>query len=150
MSLNKNRAKRDLSSAGFSLQETLPGGVTVSNGVYTIGKIEGNVAITRVVLVVKEAFIAGAITLVDSDSRTYFTSESIASIRATESSLTASAITVRDEDPETQAVVLKDPIYLDGVTEFKLTLASSVPGPGEMMIIVDYVQLDTVVGNHTK
>ena len=137
---NKNRAKRGGSSAVFSIQRNIPGGGILPTGSHTIGSIEGNVCITRVSILVTEGF-GGSATLgvSDNNGNPYFLSQDISDKVVAESDLTASAATY------------PDPIYSDGVTVFTGNLGALASNElGEVLVIVDYTQLDTVTGNHTK
>lgn len=135
---NKNRAKRDASSAAFTFQMELPGGNTLPTGSHILGKLEGNVVITRVVLLTLTGFGAGVLaTITDNNGNTYFTDADISTEVVEESALTANAVT------------RPAPIYSEGVTEFTLALAS-LNDIGEAQLIVDYTQLDTVTGKHTR
>ena len=136
---NKNRAKRDLSSGTFTMAVELPGGNTLTDGAHVVGKIEGNIAITRVILLVRKAFdgTTPTVTLADDKARTYFTTEAIATARIEESALTAHAAT------------RLPPLYETTETTFTATIVGGSSTVGELAFIVDYVQLDTVVGKHT-
>jgi hypothetical protein len=116
----------------------LPGGQTLPAGVHTIGFIEGNVAITRVTSVVSEAFggTTPEATFTDSDGLTYFNGRNLAVVGSVGSVLT-------NPDGATQPA----PIYKDGKTELfvEITDGGTV---GEVSLVVEYVQLDTMTGMH--
>ena len=135
---NKNRSKRGLSSGTFTMSVELPAGQTLADGAHLVGKLEGNVAITRVMLLVREGFngTLPTVTLADNKARTYFTTAVISASAIVESALTAHALT------------RLPPLYESTETEFTATVAGSST-IGELAFIVDYVQLDTVVGKHT-
>lgn len=136
---NKNRSKRNAGSAVFTIVPIAPGGVAIPDGSHIIGKLEGNVVITRVIALVTEGFPTGATaTLTDNNGNTYFTTADLVVPVVNESVLTANAAT------------LPDPIYAAGVTEFTADVVSLGSTVGEVMFIVDYAQLDTVTGKHTK
>lgn len=136
---NKNHAKRDLSSGTFTMSVELPAGQTLADGAHLVGKIEGNVAITRVVLLVREGFngTTPTVTLADNKTRTYFTTADISASAIVESALTAHAAT------------RLPPLYESTETEFTATIVGGSSTSGELTFLVDYVQLDTVVGKHT-
>ena len=137
---NKNRSKRSGSSAAFALQRNIPGGEILPSGSHVIGKIEGNICITRVTILVKEGF-GGAATLgvSDNNANAYFLSQDISAPIVAESVLTANA------------ALYPDPIYSEGVTEFTGNIgALSNDELGEVLVVVDYTQLDTVTGKHTR
>lgn len=136
---NKNRAKRAPSSGAFSLQVELPGGNKLEDGSHTLGKIEGNVCITRVSLLVKDGFdgTTPTITINDNIGNTYFTAEGISVPVVVESALTANDL------------IRPNPVYSDGVVEFTGAIVGG-SDVGELMVVVDYTQLDTVTGTHTK
>lgn len=140
--LNKNRAKRNMTSGVFTLQMELPAGAILTNGTYEIGKIEGNIVITHVTLVTRKGFngTLPTVTITDNSARTYFTTAVISAINVEESALTANA-----------AVIL-DPLYNDADTPavFSAVVALGGSTEGEFSLVVNYIQLDTVTGKHTR
>jgi hypothetical protein len=135
---NENLAKRNLSVANFKVAMNLPGGVSLPSGTHTLGFIEGNVAITRVTSVVSDNFNGTAPTadFTDSDGLVYFNDRNLAVIGSVGSVLT-------NPDGTTRLA----PIYKDGKTEFFVEVTDGGT-KGEVSLIVEYVQLDTMSGMH--
>lgn len=136
---NKNRTKRNGSAAAFSAQRVIPGGAILGNGNVVIGKLEANTCVTRVTLLVKEGFPGASIGVSDG-SNAYLVAEDISAPVVVESALTANA------------AVRPDPVYSEGAIEFTATFGgfSGTDFAGELIVVIDYTQLDTVTGLHTK
>jgi len=137
-SRNENLAKRSPVAANMKVCMKLPGGINLPSGTHTIGYIEGNVVITRVTSVVSESFNGSAPTadFTDSDGLVYFNDRDLSVVGSVGSILT---------NPDgTQRL---DPIYKDGKTEFFVEVVDGGT-QGEVSLVVEYVQLDTMSGLH--
>lgn len=140
MALNKNYAKRVPVSAVFTvLGEDDTAGVFAEEG---IGAIEGNIAITRLSIVVVESFGAGA-------SVAQLTDTSAAGdvnwLTADVPLDTAAGTTVIVEDfsPTTATIA---PVFRPGKTLWSVNLSTAGSTLGELMIVIEYTQLDTEPG----
>jgi len=133
---NKNDAKRVPVSAVMTVD-------AVGDGRHTIGFIEGNIAISRVMLVVTEGFDGTTPTVaveesVDGNLGTHFTGEDISALTV-QTSLQTTPDPVDGTPP---------PLFNLGKGEWFATIdgGSTV---GELKVVVEYTQLDTEPGLHS-
>ncbi len=142
---DKALSKRCPTSAVMQMQIDLPGEQTLVDGVHTIGFLEGNIAITKVALIIKEVFdgTTPAVTITDTQNgveETWLTAADIGSLAVQESDLTAPA-----------AAGKLAPFYrgTKSKSEWKANIALGGSTVGELALLVDYVQLDTEPGKHS-
>ena len=136
-------SKRNPTSAVMTMQVNLPGENTLTDGVHTIGFIEGGVSITRVTLVVKEPFdgTTPAVTITDTQSgteETWLTAATLDSLSIQESDLTAPTVAGKSS-----------PFYRATKSEWKANIALGGSTDGEFALLIDYVQLDVEPGKHS-
>ena len=133
---NKNDAKRVPVAAVMTVG-------AIGDGRHTIGFIEGNIAISRVMLVVTEGFDGTTPTVVveetvDGNTGTHFTGEDISTLIVATSLQTT-------PDPVTGTVA---PLFNEGKGEWFVNIVGGST-VGEALIIVEYTQLDTEPGLHS-
>ena len=135
--LNENLSKRVPVAANFKILGKVPGG-KLEAGSHLIGRIEGDVVITRVTSVIADGFggVSPTATYTDSDGLIYFTDRDLAVEGAVGSQLT---------NPD--GVGRPAPIYKEGVTEFYVDYNGD-SWVGEACLVVEYVNLDTKSGLH--
>ena len=134
----KNTAKRVPVAAVFTI--TLDKADTGAN---ILGFIEGDIAITRVMLIVTEAFNGTTPTLTVTDhqggpAETHFTTEALGA----ETVVTSLAFT-----PTTGTI---KPLYRAGNGQWDCELVAGGSTEGEAMVVVEYIQLDTEPGLHSS
>ena len=134
----KNTAKRVPVAAVFTI--TLDKADTGAN---ILGFIEGDIAITRVMLIVTEAFNGTTPTLTVTDTQggateTHFTTEALGA----EAVVTSLAFT-----PTTGTI---KPLYRTGKGQWDCELVAGGSTEGEAMVVVEYTQLDTEPGLHSS
>ena len=132
---NKNTAKRTPVSAVFRFQADLPAVAEsdfLPDGAHTIGFIEGNIAVTKVGIIVREAFdgTAPTVSVTDSSGGSWYT---------------AAPLGVLGVDASAGVT----PVYYPGKTEFNIDFTSTGSTHGTCYVVVDYIQLDTELGCHT-
>jgi hypothetical protein len=140
---NKNLAKRVPVSANFKFNMEQAGGITLPEGIHSLGFLESNIVITRVTRINPLPFdgTTPVARIYDSDGVEYFTSVALDSTgagRTSESTLTApDGVTGQN-----------DPIYKVGKTEFFVDVTLGGSTVGEASVMIDYVQADTELGLH--
>jgi hypothetical protein len=137
--LNENLAKRPVVATNFKVAANLPGEVELPLGEdVTIGAIEGDVVITRVVSVVSEAFngTAPTIDITDSDSVVWFNDRNLAAEGSVQSIVT-----------RPDGTTIPEPIYKGGKTEFYANVTDG-GSQGVVGVVVEFVPLDTTNGLH--
>ena len=139
---NKNDAKRVPVSAVFTVDIDLGSGGNLPDGRHSVGFIEGNIAITRVMLVVDKAFVGTTPTAtveetVDGNTGTHFTGEDI-SVEGVHTSL--QTLPTGAGTPA--------PLYNLGKGEWFVSLIGSST-TGSLKVVVEYTQLDTEPGLHS-
>ena len=139
---DKALSKRCPTSAVMQMQIDLPGEQTLGNGEHTIGFLEGNIAITKVALVIKTPFdgTTPVVTITDTQNsvtETWLTTADISGLFIQESDLTAPAVAGK-----------LAPFFRATKSEWKATIAGSSTD-GELALLIDYVQLDTEPGKHS-
>ena len=140
---DKALSKRCPTSAVMQMQIDLPGEQTLVDGVHTIGFLEGNIAITKVALIIKEVFdgTTPAVTITDTQNgveETWLTAAVLSSLVVQESDLTAPTVAGKEA-----------PFYRGTKSEWKANIALGGSTVGELALLVDYVQLDTEPGKHS-
>ncbi len=140
---NHNLAKRVPTSANMKFDMSQAGGITLPEGIHSIGFIEPDVVITRVTRINPEPFngTAPVARIYDSDGLEYFTAVALDATgagRTSESLLTApDGITGQN-----------DPIYKLNKTEFFVDVTLNGSTTGEASVMIDYVQADAEPGLH--
>lgn len=130
---NKNAAKRAPTSAVFTVD------AESGAGSHILGFIEGNVALTRVMLIVEEAFDSGTIDVTDfqgGTTETHFTAEDLA---------VEGVVTALTFVPVTGTI---EPLYRKTRSQWDCVVAMTGT-KGKAMVVVEYTQLDTEPGLHT-
>jgi len=128
----KNDAKRVPKSAVFTLD------LNADAGNNELGYIESNIAITRVMLVVDEAFNGTTPTItVTQAGDTHFTNADIASE------------TVATSDLFTPVTGTIAPLFKATKTLWEAALVSGGSTTGSLKVVVEYIQLDTEPGLHS-
>ena len=133
--INKNTAKRVPVSAVMRVEASLPATADTDylpDGIHTIGFIEGNVAITKVGLIVREAFngTTPTISVTDTSGGSWYT----------DAPIDAEAV---------DASAGVTPVYYEGKTKFNINFVGSGSTSGSLYVVVDYIQLDVEPGCHT-
>ena len=136
--MNKNCAKRVPIAAVFTIDLK-----TAESGTNILGFIEGNIALTRVMLIVTTAFNGSLPTLSVTDTQggtteTHFTNESL-EVEAVATSL------VFEPTTGTETPLLRS---TKGQWDCELVAGGSTEG--EVLVVVEYVQLDTEPGLHSR
>ena len=136
-------SKREPTSAVMQMQVNLPGENTLTDGVHTIGFLEGGIAITKVSLVVKKPFdgTTPAVTITDTQGgteETWLTAGDLGSLAIQESDLTAPTVAGKES-----------PFYRSTKSEWKANIALGGSTDGEFALLIDYVQLDVEPGKHS-
>jgi len=139
---NKNDAKRVPVAAVFSVDIDLGNGGNLPDGRHSVGFIEGNIAITRVMLIVDRAFVGTTPTAiveetVDGNTGTHFTGVD----------LTSTVIFTSNQTLPTGAGT-PAPLYNAGKGEWFVTIAGNST-TGSLKVVVEYTQLDTEPGLHS-
>jgi len=136
--MNKNQAKRVPTVAVFTV--TAEDVDSVNN---ILGFIEGNVALTRVMLVVRKAFDGTLPTVSVTDTQggtteTHFTDADL-SVEGTDTALTFV--------PDVGGT--RDPLYRATKGQWDCEIATGGSTVGEALVVVEYTQLDTEPGLHS-
>ena len=135
--MNKNQAKRVPTVAVFTV--TAEDVDSVNN---ILGFIEGNVALTRVMLVVRKAFDGTLPTLSVSDTQG----------GTTETHFTDADLSVEGTDTATTFVPVTGtikPLYRATKGQWDCEIATGGSTVGEALVVVEYTQLDTEPGLHS-
>jgi len=137
---NKNQAKRVPVSAAFTIG--INGVGAADSGANVIGFIEGNIAITRVMLIVTEAFdgTTPLLTVTDTQGGTTAT-------HFTDADLSSELIFTSIETMPSGGS--PDPLYRKTKGQWDCTLAAGGSTVGEAIVVVEYIQLDTEPGLHS-
>jgi len=133
----KNTAKRVPKSAVFTIDVD-----KATEGANILGFIEGNVALTRVMLVVTEAFDGATPTL---------------SVEDVQGGTTQSHFAVESLSVEAVATAIdfvpvggtSDPLFRTTKSQWNGSIVLGGSTVGEVKIVVEYLQLDTEPGLHT-
>ncbi len=133
----KNTAKRVPKSAVFTI-----GVDKATEGANILGFIEGNIAITRVMLVVTEPFDGTTPTISVTDTQggnteTHFTTADI-SAEVVDTALTF-----------TPSGSTSNPLFRKTKGQWDCSIVLGGSTTGEAKIVVEYIQLDTEPGLHT-